>query len=150
MSSILTKFLKNKIPNYDENRYYWGEGDVVITNTNAKLLVIGNGITKVRCLVLSSGFGYKKGETLFVSMNSLPKILKSEYNSSEYKKYDIKRGLRWESGDIVEREGDVIAITSKNENNSFYGYMLQGRNSKVNSTYQYSSISLSNPFENYF
>lgn len=144
MSNFMIRPIKNKYPDYDENRHHFKFGDVVKTNSHAIIFVKESLITHVEALVLKPGFGLKMHEIININYSELPYYDKGKFESKELKIY---KGLNWKVGDVVidPRSNFKILLYEDRERGGFYGWVLECDDP----FYKETGIYINNPYKDY-
>lgn len=123
----ITNLIKERYPEYDENRYYFSPGDVITLKNRAEVIIMEQGLKRQEIMVIKSGFGMKKGELLTIPIDQFPYFKRGEYVRPPLK-IKSEKELKWEIGDIVEDKESIFLLFERCSNShDFYGMMLQPR-----------------------
>ena len=141
--------IRDRYPEYDENRHYWGKGDLLELNTGYVLLCLeSSGFKRSKWIVVK---GFNKGNEVELNIQETPYLTKTEYSRDVMvsRCNQLKcsaRKLKYAKGDIILREGNLFCITEVNCNLNYYAFVIDELNSTF---YTHSSILLFNEYCDY-
>lgn len=125
MDLDFTKLIILKYPEYDKERYYPKLGEVwTLRDNQTKVLIIDYlDFRKVKCIVIKTGFFFKKGEVLEIENSDFPYIDKEKDYKSEELKSNTKGKIFYEPGDIIDiKEHSLTGVVLRND--SYYVYQV--------------------------
>lgn len=148
--SPIQKVILKDYPEWDINRHYWREGDIIEFNENFVVLCIRNGgFEKDEWMVIK---GFNKGAVLEINIEDTPYLHKDNYNEEQMlelcKKYMLKKEkMLYQKGDILlDKDTFLLCVTDILDDYDYYAFVID---EKDRNFYKHSKICLYNPYKEY-
>ena len=121
--NIFKTLLKSKFPEYDENKNYFHQGDIITLKDNQTVVVfISDGIQNKDAVVLKPGFFFKKEKFVKVNWKQLPEVTNNHEMINDFSKFITKKAI-YKVGDIIqipERENVLGLIIEVDKQSGVY------------------------------